>query len=126
MDPVGSERRAHPRETLGVRVTLDIAGGPAVMPALLDNISMGGCYFATPLARVTEGAVVSLSFGMKPSGLCTARGRVVHSRVGQGFGVRFDEINDSMQELIMTLACTDAEGRPEVAAAITGPQVQIR
>jgi hypothetical protein len=125
MLPVPSERRAHTRESLGVRVALHIAGGPNVLPALLENISLGGCYFATAMARVSDGALVKLSFSMKPSGVCGATGRVVRCRVGQGFGVQFDEINEAMREFVGTLACTDEEGRSEVAAAITAPDVQI-
>ena len=126
MIPAPSERRAHPRESLGVRVALHIAGGPAVLPALLENISLGGCYFATPVAAVSEGAAVSLSFSMRPSGLCAASGHVVRCRVGHGFGVQFQTINEGLRELVGTLTCTDEDGRAEVAAAITAPDVQIR
>ena len=119
------ERRAHPREALGLRVAMSIAGLRYTVPAILDNISLGGCYFVAPVAQVTEGSTVSVAFAMKPSGWCKASGTIVRFRRGEGFGVKFDEINEAMHEFIMTLGCTSDEGRAEVAAAIAVPEVLV-
>src|SRR5437762_11952953 len=112
-----SEQRAHPRMGFGLTVNLMLLREKAPIPAVLDNISEGGCYFATS-AVVTEGAAVSVVFGVRPQGLCAASGRVVRVQEGEGFGVKFNDINRYMRELVSTLACTEPEDRAEVAANI--------
>jgi hypothetical protein len=128
-DNVGSmhedrEQRAHPRTGFGLKVSLMLLREKQPIPAILDNISEGGCYFAT-IARVKEGAAVSVVFGLKPQGLCAASGRVVRLHGSDGFGVKFNDINNYMREFVSTLACTAPESRGEVAAAIVDPEIHI-
>jgi hypothetical protein len=92
--------------------------------ATLENISEGGCYFATR-APVKEGAAVSVVFGLRPKGLCAASGRVIRVQESEGFGVKFGDINDYMREFVATLACTEPAARGEVAAGIVEPEIHI-
>ncbi len=118
------EQRAHPRTGFGLRVNLVLLREKQPIPAILDNISAGGCYFATT-ARVKEGAAVSVVFGLKPRGLCAASGRVVRLQGSDGFGVKFNDINEYMREFVATLSVTAPEARGEVAAAIVDPEMHI-
>lgn len=118
------EQRAHPRTGFGLRISLMLLREKQPVSAVLDNISEGGCYFATR-AVVKEGAAVSVVFGIRPKGLCAASGRVVRLHGSDGFGVKFNDINDYMREFVATLACTAPEARGEVAAAIVDPEIHI-
>jgi hypothetical protein len=119
-----SDQRAHPRTGFGLKVSLMLLREKQPIPGTLENISEGGCFFATT-AQVKEGAAVSVVFGLRPKGLCAASGRVVRLQTPLGFGVRFSDINTYMRELVMTLACTDEEARGEVAAAVVDPEIHI-
>jgi hypothetical protein len=118
------EQRAHPRTGFGLKVSLMLLREKQPIPAILDNISQGGCYFATT-ARVKEGAAVSVVFGLRPQGLCAASGRVVRLHGSDGFGVKFNDINSYMREFVGILAGTAPESRGEVAAAIVDPEIHI-
>src|SRR3954469_23128638 len=87
------EQRAYPRTGFGLKVSLMLLREKQPIAATLENISEGGCYFAT-LASVKEGAAVSVVFGLRPQGLCAASGRVVRlDEHAEGFGVKFNDIN---------------------------------
>jgi PilZ domain len=118
------DQRAHPRAGFGLEVRLMLLREKQPIAATLENISEGGCYFATR-APVKEGAAVSVVFGLRPRGLCAASGRVVRVEASEGFGVRFNDINSYMREFVSTLARTEPEGRAEVAAAIVDPEIHI-
>jgi hypothetical protein len=118
------EKRVHPRTSFGLPVTLMMLGAPAGVPAVLDNVSEGGCFFATS-AEVKQGAKVSVVFGVKPQGVCAATGTVVRLEARRGFGVRFDQSNAHMRELVMALACTGPEDRAQVVAGVMDPEIQI-
>jgi hypothetical protein len=120
----GDEQRAHPRTGFGLEVKLMLLREKQPIAATLENISEGGCYFATS-APVKEGAAVSVVFGLRPRGLCAASGRVVRVDAPEGFGVKFNDINSYMREFVMTLASTAPESRAEVAAAIVDPEIHI-
>jgi hypothetical protein len=124
MSDDGGEQRAHARTGFGLKVNLMLLREKQPVPGVLDNISEGGCYFATE-ARVKEGAAVSVVFGLKPKGLCAASGRVVRLQGSDGFGVKFNDINGYMREFVATLACTAPEARGDVAAAIVEPEIHI-
>jgi hypothetical protein len=118
------EQRAHPRTGFGLEVSLLLIREKQPAAAILENISEGGCYFSTR-ALVKEGAAVSVVFGLRPRGLCAASGRVVRVDEGQGFGVRFNDINTYLREFVATLAATAPESRAEVATAIVDPEIHI-
>jgi hypothetical protein len=119
------EQRAYPRTGFGLKVSLMLLREKQPIAATLENISEGGCYFAT-LASVKEGAAVSVVFGLRPQGLCAASGRVVRlDEHAEGFGVKFNDINTYMREFVMTLACTEPTARGEVAAGIVEPEIHI-
>jgi hypothetical protein len=118
------EQRAHPRTGFGLEVSLMLLREKQPIAATLENISEGGCYFATR-AMVKEGAAVSVVFGLRPRGLCAASGRVVRVEDTVGFGVKFNDINTYMREFVGTLACTAPESRGEVAAGIVEPEIHI-
>jgi hypothetical protein len=118
------DQRAHPRTGFGLKVSLMLLREKQPIAATLENISEGGCYFATR-APVKEGAAVSVVFGVRPQGLCAASGRVVRIEEREGFGVRFNDINTYMREFVGTLACTAPESRGEVAAGIVEPEIHI-
>jgi hypothetical protein len=118
------EQRAHPRTGFGLKVSLMLLREKGPIPGTLENISEGGCFFGTT-ATVKEGAAVSVVFGLRPKGLCAASGRVVRVNPGAGFGVKFGDINGYMREFVSTLACTEADARGEVAAAIVEPEIHI-
>jgi hypothetical protein len=118
------DQRAHPRTGFGLKVSLMLLREKEPIPGTLENISEGGCYFATR-ASVKEGAAVSVVFGLRPQGLCAASGRVIRVEAAEGFGVRFNDINTYMREFVMTLACTDEDSRGEVAAGIVEPEIHI-
>jgi hypothetical protein len=118
------EQRAHPRTGFGLKVSLMLLRERGPIPGTLENISEGGCFFATR-AAVKEGAAVSVVFGLRPQGLCAASGRVVRMQTQEGFGVKFNDINSYMREFVSTLACTEAASRGEVAAAIVDPEIHI-
>jgi hypothetical protein len=61
------EQRAHPRTGFGLQVSLMLLREKQPIAATLENISEGGCYFATR-APVKEGAAVSVVFGLRPKG----------------------------------------------------------
>src|SRR4051812_14284139 len=113
----GAEQRAFPRTGFGLKVSLMLLRERGPIPGTLENISEGGCFFATR-ATVKEGAAVSVVFGLRPQGLCAASGRVVRTQDAEGFGVKFNDINTYMREFVMTLACTQPDSRGEVAAGI--------
>jgi hypothetical protein len=117
------DQRVHPRTGFGLEVRLMLLREKQPIAAKLENISEGGCYFATR-APVKEAAAVSVVFGLRPRGLCAASGRVV--RVEEdGFGVKFNDINTYMREFVSKLAATEPESRAEVAAAIVDPEIHI-
>src|SRR5687768_18495396 len=70
------DQRAHPRTGFGLKVSLMLLREKEPIPGTLENISEGGCYFATR-ANVKEGSAVSVVFGLRPQGLCAASGRVI-------------------------------------------------
>jgi hypothetical protein len=119
-----AEQREHPRTGFGLKVSLMLLRGRGPVPGTLENISEGGCFFGTT-ASVKEGDAVSVVFGLRPKGLCAAKGRVIRVQPGTGFGVRFSDINDYMREFVSTLACTEDESRGEVAAGIVEPEIHI-
>jgi c-di-GMP-binding flagellar brake protein YcgR len=118
------DQRAHTRTGFGLEVSLMLLREKQPIAATLENISEGGCYFATR-APVKEGAAVSVVFGLRPQGLCAASGRVVRVENEEGFGVKFNDINTYMREFVATLACTAPESRGEVAAGIVEPEIHI-
>jgi hypothetical protein len=118
------DQRAHPRTGFGLKVSLMLLREKGPIPGTLENISEGGCFFATT-ATVKEAAAVSVVFGLRPKGLCAASGRVVRVEPGAGFGVKFGDINSYMREFVSTLACTDIASRGEVAAGIVEPEIHI-
>jgi PilZ domain-containing protein len=120
----GSEQRAHPRTGFGLQVRLMLLREKEPIPGVLDNISEGGCFFSTA-ATVKEGAAVSVVFGLRPQGLCAASGRVVRVEEGEGFGVKFNDINGYMRDFVGVLACTEPEDRAQVAAEIVEPEIHI-
>jgi hypothetical protein len=119
-----TDQRAHPRTGFGLKVSLMLLREKEPIPATLENISEGGCFFATT-AQVKEAAAVSVVFGVRPKGLCAASGRVVRIEGGAGFGVRFNDMNPHMREFVAALACTAPESRGEVAAGIVDPEIHI-
>jgi hypothetical protein len=97
--PLIEERRNHRRVYLGVPVRVHYAGEVRTMTLELENVSAEGCYFKTSGRRPRVGQWIAFGFVEANRSVCTACGRAVRNDE-QGFGVRFERINDSFRSFV--------------------------
>jgi hypothetical protein len=119
----GTERRQVPRVRVEHRVMLSIAGQASPQSAVLRDISDAGCFFETA-AVVENGTAVSMSFRLRPRGVCEARGTIVR-RAPDGFGVRFQSMNRMLHGVIVTLLAAVPNERSALLAEISEAVIQI-
>jgi hypothetical protein len=120
----GPERRGGERAEMRFGVRLVIAGRAGSLPAVLTDLSEGGCFFATD-AQVRTGWSVSVAFRLKPRELCCSQGQIVRFDGQTGFGVQFEIVNRSLKSLITTLLATPVAQRRSVLESIWDSDVEI-
>jgi c-di-GMP-binding flagellar brake protein YcgR len=121
---VQDERRQFHRVVVDVPITLVVTGRRGPLPARLDNVSEGGCFFAADIGLKT-GWQVSLSFMLSRRRLCSAMGTIVREASGSGFGVEFANVNEALRAFISSLVQATDEERPKLVAEIADGEIHI-
>jgi hypothetical protein len=128
-----SEQRQYPRLGLGLPVTLLFLGGggnsgpgaSGEVPAELQDISRGGCFFKSNAAVIVDRRI-SVVLSATGGKTCQASGRVVRTIAYKGFAVLFDEDDmSSMDELLHDLTPLPQESRAALLSAVLRPEIQI-
>jgi hypothetical protein len=119
-----AERRTHPRHGLGARTMVFARGEPSGVPALIRDISKGGCLLDTH-AKVSVGTKLSLAFLCKPSGHCHAVGCVVRTDGESRFGVQFSKVNMAFLGFVGSVSSASPAGREELIAGMKGSTIEI-
>lgn len=128
LDRMGSsEQRQYPRLGLGLPVTLLFLGraGEGPVPAELQDISRGGCFFksSAPVSLDRRISVVLSATGGKT---CQASGRVVRTVAYKGFAVLFDQDDtSSLDDLLRDLTSLPQERRAALLSTVLRPEIQI-
>src|SRR5687768_9158007 len=107
------DRRSKPR----LRVSLDAMwdSSTEAHSARVTNLSEGGCYMDS-VGEVRSGEIVGFRILMPDDDWLYLEGEVRHLRSGEGFGVRFVELNEEQTEKLRWLL--------ELARA-SGPQTGL-
>jgi hypothetical protein len=128
LDRMGwSEQRQYPRLGLGLPVTLLFLGraGEGPIPAELQDISRGGCFFKSD-AAVSLDRRISVVLSAQGGKTCQASGRVVRTVAYRGFAVLFDQDDtSSLDELLRDLTSLPQEGRAAMLSTVLRPEIQI-
>jgi hypothetical protein len=128
LDRMGwSEQRQYPRLGLGLPVTLLFLGraGEGPIPAELQDISRGGCFFKSD-AAVSLDRRISVVLSAQGGKTCQASGRVVRTVAYRGFAVLFDQDDTtSLDELLRDLTSLPQEGRAAMLSTVLRPEIQI-
>ncbi|HXT97210.1 MAG TPA: PilZ domain-containing protein [Polyangia bacterium] len=122
-----SEQRQYPRLGLGLPVTLLFLGraGEGPIPAELQDISRGGCFFKSD-AAVSLDRRISVVLSAQGGKTCQASGRVVRTVAYRGFAVLFDQDDtSSLDELLRDLTSLPQEGRAAMLSTVLRPEIQI-
>jgi hypothetical protein len=120
----GAEKRQHQRFALQIPVSLYVGPERITLPATLLDLSRGGCFLETS-TPVELGKVSTVTFVVRPTKKCTARGKVVRLHSGRGFGVQFLEANESFREFVADLASLRPALRAEFLANVLTPEMRI-
>lgn len=94
MAAVSDEARFHPRMQL--EVTADVLGSEVMLACPLDDISLGGCRFASR-AWEPKGQELQLVLAFPRTGASVPVHGVVVRTTEHDMGVRFDEITDEQK-----------------------------
>ncbi len=78
-------------------ITLEWASGRR--EARISDLSMGGCYIDT-IASIPEGEKVSFEISTADGREMPFSGTVAYVLDGFGFGVKFDDLNESQREFL--------------------------
>ncbi len=118
------DKREHARFALQIPVSLYVGPERVTMPATLLDLSRGGCFLQTSIP-IEIGKVSTVTFIVRPTKKCTARGKVVRLQSGQGFGVQFLEANESFREFVGDLASLRPALRAEFLANVLTPEMRL-
>lgn len=99
----GSEKRAHRRHRVNLRVNL-LRGESPEVEGDVTNLSAGGCFVESDI-RVKEDDLVKLRLNIPGRGDLTIWGNVVFRVEDKGFGIRFSgfsqgDAKDMLAELV--------------------------
>ena len=121
----GGEQRQYPRFGLGLPVTLLFSDRGLEVGGELQDISRGGCFFKSTV-KVDVDRKISLVFSLNQGGnTCRASGHVIRTTAYKGFAVLFDDVNDSVFDLIRDLTVLPQEKRVTFLTNVLSPQIQI-
>ena len=91
------ERRSKPRLSVSLEAVWD--GTTDNHPALITDLSLGGCYLNT-VGETRTGETVGFRVLMPDGDWLYVEGEVRHHTSGRGFGVRFVDLEQDQQEKI--------------------------
>lgn len=91
------ERRSSPRLSVTLEAVWDSATDNH--PALITDLSLGGCYMNT-VGEIRSGEMVGFRVLLPDGDWLYVEGEVRHHAIGRGFGVRFVDLDPDQNEKI--------------------------
>jgi len=91
------DRRAKPRLSVNLEAVWD--GNTGNHPAMITNLSGGGCYLDT-VGETRSGEIVCFRVLLPDDDWLYLEGEVRHYVAGVGFGVQFVDLNEEQQHKI--------------------------
>ncbi len=91
------ERRSRPRLSVNLEAVWDSATDNH--PALITDLSLGGCYMNT-VGEIMTGEMVGFRVLLPDGDWLYVEGEVRHHTVGRGFGVQFADLDPEQNEKI--------------------------
>jgi PilZ domain len=110
------ERRSRPRLSVNLEAVWDSESDNH--PALITDLSLGGCYLNT-VGETRTGETVGFRVLLPDGDWLYVQGEVRHHTAGRGFGVQFADLAEEQQEKIEWLLrlALESGGRNESIAA---------
>ncbi len=110
-----ADRRSKPRLSINLGAEWESAAGKR--SARITNLSEGGCYLDS-VGDVRRGEIVAFRVLLPEDDWLYLEGEVRHHTAGEGFGVRFIDLNDEQESKLKDLIrrATAAEGRAGITA----------
>jgi hypothetical protein len=91
------ERRSRPRLSVNLEAVWDSATDNH--PALITDLSLGGCYMNT-VGEIMTGEMVGFRVLLPDGDWLYVEGEVRHHTIGRGFGVQFVDLDPEQNEKI--------------------------
>ena len=109
------ERRSKPRLSINLGAEWESAGEK--LSARISNLSEGGCYLDT-VGDVRRGEIVGFRVLLPDDDWLYLEGEVRHYTAGEGFGVRFVDLNDEQEAKLKALIgrTSEAEAQAGISA----------
>jgi hypothetical protein len=107
------ERRSTPRLSVSLEAVWDSESDNH--PALIIDLSLGGCYLNT-VGEIRTGEMVGFRVLLPDGDWLYVEGEVRHHTVGRGFGVKFVDLDPDQNEKIEWLLRLAQEAGTETAS----------
>lgn len=114
-----NDRRTEPRLNPGLSIVVVFRGpeGPVERTAVIRDLSVHGMYLDTSL-EVPYGAAVRARFLLGGTRASLAEGRIVRTERGQGLGIEFVRVGDSLRVALAELVASRAPAQGAIDAQI--------